>query len=119
MQLPVEIENSVCVLLAKYGKKRYWVYRIVLLSVLLFVLSMPFIEVDITCQSRGIVRSMYDNVTLTSIVSGRVILVNVKNNSSVSRGDTLVVLDSRNVIEQIRSHKVLLDELKTHSCWMN
>lgn len=112
MQLPVEIENSVCVLLAKYGKKRYWVYRIVLLSVLLIVLSMPFIEVDITCQSRGIVRSMYDNVTLTSIVSGRVISVNVKNNSPVSRGDTLVVLDSRNVIEQIRSHKVLLDELK-------
>lgn len=112
MQLPVEIENSVCVLLAKYGKKRYWVYRIVLLSVLLFVLSMPFIEVDITCQSRGIVRSMYDNVTLTSIVSGRVLSVNVKNNSSVRRGDTLVVLDSRNIIEQIRSHEFLLDELR-------
>lgn len=111
MQLPTEIENSVCVLTAKYGRKQYWIYRIILLSVLLFIVSMPFVEIDVSCQSRGIIRSMYDNVSLTPIVNGRVLTVNLVNNSSVNKGDTLMVLDSRNIVEQINSQKSLADEL--------
>lgn len=54
---------------------------------------------------------MYDNVSLTPIVNGRVLTVNLVNNSSVNKGDTLMVLDSRNIVEQINSQKSLADEL--------
>lgn len=109
---PSEIENTVCVLLSKYNRKNYWLYRVILVSILLFLAALPLVEVDVTCQSRGIVRSRHDNVVLTSIVSGRVLSVSLENNATVYKGDTLVVVDSRNIVEQLYSLESLAEELR-------
>jgi HlyD family secretion protein len=58
---------------------------------------LPVIKIDISSQSRGIVRSTTDNVPVTSLVNGKVTFVNLKNNSIVQKGDTLVQLTQENL----------------------
>ena len=52
---------------------------------------------DISSQSRGIVRSTTDNVPLSSLVNGKVTFVNLKNNGIVQKGDTLVAITQENL----------------------
>ena len=58
---------------------------------------MPVIKIDISSQSRGIVRSTTDNVPVTSLVNGKVTFVNLRNNGIVQKGDTLVQLTQENL----------------------
>jgi multidrug resistance efflux pump len=69
----------------------------VILSLLLFLTLLPVIKIDISSQSRGIVRTTTDNVPVTSLVNGKVTFVNLKNNSVVQIGDTLVQLTQENL----------------------
>ncbi len=68
-----------------------------ILSLLLFLTLLPVIKIDISSQSRGIVRTTTDNVPVTSLVNGKVTFVNLKNNSVVQIGDTLVQLTQENL----------------------
>ncbi|UPZ18006.1 HlyD family secretion protein [Flavobacterium humidisoli] len=58
---------------------------------------LPIVKIDISSQSRGIVRSTTDNVPVTSVVSGRVVWLNLKNNQVVQKGDTLVKISKQNL----------------------
>lgn len=87
-------------LINKYSSRSNIIYVVVILSILGFIISLPFIKVDITAQSRGLVRSLYDDVPLFSVVSGRVEQVNIRNNEFVKTGDTLIVIQKDNLIAQ-------------------
>jgi HlyD family secretion protein len=50
---------------------------VIVLALLIFFALLPVIKVDISSQSRGMVRSTTDNV-LTSLVNGKVTFVNLK-----------------------------------------
>ena len=86
MQLPFEIENTVSVLNARYSKNNYLIYKLLLAVVVVVGISLPIIEVDITSQSRGIVRPLNNNIHVTPIVSGRIKKANVINNQAVRKG---------------------------------
>ena len=75
---------------AKNKTKSISIYFVVLLALFAFIALLPIIKVDISSQSRGIIRSKTDNVPLTSIVSGIIIWKNIKNNNQVTKGDTLL-----------------------------
>lgn len=75
---------------AKNKTKSISIYFVVLLALFAFLALLPIIKVDISSQSRGIIRSKTDNVPLTSIVSGKIIWKNIKNNNQVAKGDTLL-----------------------------
>ncbi len=75
---------------AKNKTKSISIYFVVLLALFAFIALLPIINVDISSQSRGIIRSKTDNVPLTSIVSGKIIWKNIKNNNQVTKGDTLL-----------------------------
>lgn len=67
------------------------------ISVLLFVFavfaSLPFIKVPITASARGTMRSADENISLVSLVSGRVVQNNLtRNNQIIQQGDTLLVI---------------------------
>jgi multidrug resistance efflux pump len=68
-------------------------YLILILLLISLFVSLPFISVDISAQSRGIVRSAYENVPITNMVASRILSVHFKQNQQVKKGDTLVVLD--------------------------
>ena len=89
--------NTLENLIAKNKTKSISIYFAVVLGVLVFLALLPIIKVDISSQSRGMVRSTTDNVPLTSVVNGKVAFVNLKNNFVVLKGDTLVQLTLDNL----------------------
>jgi hypothetical protein len=69
-------------------------YLIVLLAVVVTVALLPVIKVDISTQARGFVRTVSENTPITSVVSGRITFINLKNNQSVQKGDTLLMVET-------------------------
>ncbi|WP_298140227.1 HlyD family efflux transporter periplasmic adaptor subunit [Flavobacterium sp.] len=79
-------------LIAKNKTKSISIYLVVVLALIIFLALLPIITIDISSQSRGIIRSKTDNVPLSSIVSGKIVTINLKNNSQVTKGDTLIII---------------------------
>jgi multidrug resistance efflux pump len=77
-------------LYAKNKTKSISIYLVVILALIVFLAFLPIIKIDISSQSRGIIRSTTDNVPVTSVVSGKITFVKVKNNAVVKKGDTLI-----------------------------
>ncbi len=69
------------------------IYLVVVILIIGFLCALPHIFVDISSQSRGIVRSSYENVPITNMVASRLLSVHFQANQQVNRGDTLFVLD--------------------------
>ena len=82
--------NTLESLIAKNKTKSTAIYVLVVLAIFLFLVLLPVIKIDISSQSRGIIRSITDNVPVTSVVSGKIIFIKVKNNGFVTKGDTLI-----------------------------
>ena len=89
--------NTLENLIAKNKTKSISIYLVLILAILIFLGLLPVIKIDISSQSRGIVRSTTDNVPLTSLVNGKVTFVNLKNNGIVQKGDTLLQLTQENL----------------------
>jgi multidrug resistance efflux pump len=89
--------NTLENLIAKNKTKSISIYLVLLLALLVFLALLPVIKVDISSQSRGMVRSTTDNVPLTSLVNGKVTFINLKNNRLVQKGDTLVKITQENL----------------------
>ncbi|WP_445710285.1 HlyD family secretion protein [Flavobacterium sp.] len=84
-------------LIAKNKTKSISLYLIVLIAIITIVALLPIIKIDISSQSRGIVRSKTDNVPITSLVNGKISHLYIKNNAFVSKGDTLFTVSKENL----------------------
>lgn len=96
-------------LYAKNKTKSISIYLVVILALLVFLALLPIIKIDISSQSRGIIRSKMDNVPLTSIVSGKIIWIKLKNNTQITKGDTLIKIAE----EGLETDKKTNDTLST------
>lgn len=96
-------------LYAKNKTKSISIYLVVILALLVFLALLPIIKIDISSQSRGIIRSKMDNVPLTSIVSGKIIWIKLKNNTQITKGDTLIKIAK----EGLETDKKTNDTLST------
>ncbi|MFY8111498.1 MAG: HlyD family secretion protein [Flavobacterium sp.] len=90
MNLSSDPINTLENLIAKNKTKSLSIYLVIVLAVLVFIALLPVIKIDISSQSRGIIRSKTDNVPVTAIVSGRISWLALKNNALVNKGDTLI-----------------------------
>ncbi len=98
---PEIIENTVECYHAYISKKSKVIYGLILLMILIVFISLPLVYVDITSQSRGVIRSPYENTTIQSALYGEVVSYRMFENRSVQKGDTLIVLNSDKLNEQI------------------
>ncbi|WP_427871527.1 HlyD family secretion protein [Flavobacterium sp. MMS24-S5] len=80
---------------------------IILLAVITLLGLLPVIKLDISSQSRGIIRSKIDNVPVTTIVSGRINCIALKNNVFVKKGDTLLKISKENLESDKRTQDTL------------
>jgi membrane fusion protein, peptide pheromone/bacteriocin exporter len=80
------IEN----LIYKYKVRSFSIYIITVLALAGGIFAMPYLHIDISSQSRGIIRSKHENIPVTSVVSGRIVYSSMKNNTYVTEGDTLI-----------------------------
>jgi multidrug resistance efflux pump len=79
-------------LIAKNKTNSISIYVVVVVAVVVMLGLLPVIKVDISSQSRGMVRSKTDNVPITSLVSGKITHIYLKNNAFVKQNDTLFIV---------------------------
>lgn len=99
--------NNIENLTAKNKTKSISIYFVIVLFIITTLALLPIIKIDISSQSRGIIKSYKDNVPLTTIVSGKIVWQNLKNNQSVSKGDTLIKISK----ETLETDKFIQDTL--------
>lgn len=108
---PPEIINmSVENHFSRFSRKSRLIYTIVLLMLCAVVVSLFLIRTEITVQSRGILRSAKETVTLVSPIVAKVIKTSLKENQWVSVGDTLVWFDMKKIEERIIHIENLINE---------
>lgn len=96
-----DIENSLENLIIKNRVKGSTFYIFILLIVLGGISSLQFIYVDVSSRAPGFVRPLGDNVPIISLVSGNIQKINLKNNKSVQKGDTLLMINPQSINSQV------------------
>ena len=99
--------NTLENLSAKNKTKSISIYLVVVLAVIAVLALLPVIKIDISSQSRGIIKSYKENVPLSTIVSGKVVWLQLRNNQSVTKGDTLLKISR----ESLETEKEIQDTL--------
>lgn len=89
--------NNLENLIYKNKTKSISVYLVLVLAIVAMLFLLSVIKIDISSQSRGIIRSKTDNVPITTIVSGRITWLAIKNNTFVSKGDTLIKISKQSL----------------------
>ena len=80
--------------------------KIMYLSVLIFLILacclLPLVHVQVTTQSEGVVRSGYEDNQIVPVVSGAVISCRISENQSVNKNDTLLIISSEMISQDMR-----------------
>ena len=100
-------------LIHKNKTKSISIYLDIVLAIVVFISSLPLIKIDISSQSRGVIRSTTDNVPLTSLVNGKVVYVHLKNNWLVQKGDTLIQLNQESLNSEKYTNESISSDLQT------
>ncbi|WP_375605501.1 HlyD family secretion protein [Flavobacterium davisii] len=115
-QDPIHTQET---LISRYATRSKSLYIVMVVVVLVVLGALPFIYVDISSQSRGIIRSQQDKVPLQTVVSGKIISCLLKNNKLVKKGDTLVqiaqdILQTEKASTQatVNDNQILLNDLQ-------
>lgn len=103
--------NTLENLIAKNKTKSFSIYFIILLFIIAFIALLPVIKVDISSQSRGIIRSKTDNVPISTIVNGRVTWIRLQNNTFVKKGDTLIKISKENLESDRKTQNTLSESV--------
>ena len=74
-----QIQDNIESLLHKRRQNTINLYIIVVLLIVALIVSLPWIKIDITNQSRGIIKSTYDNTAVISPISGKVVKNYIQN----------------------------------------
>ena len=98
---PEIIENTVECYHARINTRSKAIYGLILVMILSVFVSLPLVQVDISSQSRGVIRSPYENTTIQSALYGEVTSYRMLENKMVQKGDTLIILNSDKLNEQI------------------
>lgn len=99
---PIEItEFSYESLFVKNNSTSRIIYLIVIVFLLFAFALLPIIKVDVSKQSRGIIRTMQNNNPIYSSKYGKVVYQKLAENLPVSKGDTLMIIDSEESNEKL------------------
>lgn len=82
------------------GSKSHIIYWVSVISVIFILALLPFITVQISVNGRGMIQSAIERTELVTSVSGRIIQIRMKDNQTLLRGDTLLIIDSSLSIQQ-------------------
>ncbi len=99
--------NNLENLTAKNKTRSFSIYLVVVLALISLLFLLPIINIDISSQSRGIIRSKTDNVPVTTIVSGKITWLSLKNNGFVNKGDTIIKIEKENLDTQKNTQTIL------------
>lgn len=104
------IEYNVEGLFARHHTGSQVLYLTVIVGLIATFFALPYIKVDITKQSRGIIRSEQDNNQVATAIYGQVAEVLILDNQKVTQGELLVRLSTAKIAEQIAFHQEKIEE---------
>ena len=104
------IDYNVEGLFARHHTGSQILYLTVLVGLIAAFIALPYISIDITNQSRGIIRSQQDNNRIVTAIYGQVTEIFIKENQKVEAGDRLLTLSTAKIEEQIRFNKEKIEE---------
>jgi len=100
------IEHSTEYFIPKNTVKSTIIYGLVLLVMVYGIAVLPFLSIPIFTSGRGLLKPNKDRMSITSINPGRVTYNAIENNTKVEMGDTLVVLQTNVLDDQLNlNHK--------------
>lgn len=86
------------------------IYSVVLMSVTVLLISLPFVYVDITMSSSGVIRPEHEKTTITSSVTEFVDSVYKKEGDAVHKGDTILTFSTKSAEHKIRHDRLLIED---------
>ncbi len=93
-------------------------HNLIYMSILIFVFSvfilLPILHISITVQSRGVLRSAHEPNILTLSGYSKVIENRLKENLTVKKGDTLLILNTAKLDEEISFNHTQEDRVKVY-----
>ena len=100
---PPEIIKDSC---ENYFSEQNSAIPVIYLSAIIFLVTiiclLPFVKVQVTTQSEGIVRSGYEDNPIIPVVTGEVIYCRIAENLPVHESDTLLLIASHRIDQQLR-----------------
>jgi HlyD family secretion protein len=91
------------------------IYLLLIGMAFAFLVSLPFLMLDITVQSRGIIRSQTEPTSIQAPVTGQVQKTRIHENMKVTVGDTLIWLAPEKIDDQLR---MLEDKIELYSVYI-
>ena len=77
------------------------IYTLILLLAIGTLVLLPFIKIDLYSSARGLIKPERERIGITSLNSGKVQYTAMFENGLVDKGDTLLILQSNQIDEQI------------------
>ena len=113
------IENSIETYTYHHTTNTQIIYWIVLISISILIISLPFIYIDISIPSKGIVRPTIEKIEIKSTISEKVDSIYIKEGEKIHKGDTILCLCTKKIDYKIINQQILLNDYKTHITDLN
>lgn len=86
------------------------IYLLILVIIIILLASLRFLKIDIYTNAKGILKPNKDRIPLTVITSGKIVRSNLRNNTNVTQGDTLLLMDNSEIVAQLELNSYQLRE---------
>lgn len=115
MILPPDwIENSIETYIYQHTTKSQAIYWVVLATIVLAFILLPFVNVDISIQSNGVIRPAIEKTEIKATISGIVNEVYVYEGQKVKKGDILLRFRASSSHEKITYQDNRLRDYEEH-----
>ncbi|RPH33644.1 MAG: HlyD family efflux transporter periplasmic adaptor subunit [Bacteroidales bacterium] len=104
------IQSSIESYLHDISTKSKSILWIIIVAIVAAIAILPIIYVDVTVQTSGLIQASIEKQPIISSLSGKIIYTNLRNDSKVLAGDTLLVLDTLPIESSIRSLEYKMKE---------
>jgi multidrug resistance efflux pump len=94
---------------AKFNSNIKIIYLLVIVLLIAGVLALPVVNVPITQQGRGTIRSLNENNNVISAIYGQIAENRLRENLQVIKGDTLLILNVQKLDNELKSLGSRLD----------
>ena len=91
------------------GRITYWIF---LLGLIALIVALPLVSVEVSVGASGLVTSSTERIPIYAPADGYIKEVRAHENQEVRRGDVLLVLESRVLLEKIALNHAQRDDLE-------
>ncbi len=116
MLLPEElIKQTLVYYFSRISPRGLWIYAFVLLVLLAVLLALPFLYVDVSVKSTGMIRPIAERSEIKALVSAPITEIYVTENQSVKQNELLLKLRTENLAQRTELLSFQLKEYEDFS----